>query len=161
VCPTASHDEVTRFMNTYVQNMGGGGTPEAYKTAFNHIVEMKPSIAFILCDAVPHGTTPPDLDNEGKKEEKYLNDRGMITDWDTLCATVKSLGIEVVIFLTASDQKTIDVWNKMGTVICMKANSSTAITNAMMWTFNALTKQPQMDPNPCEFKCVTPINPIF
>jgi len=157
----ASHDEVTRFMNTYVKNMGGGGLPEAYKTAFNHIINMKPSLAFMLCDAVPHGTTTLDLDNEGQKEEKYLNDRGMITDWDTLCATVKSLGIEVVIFLTTSTQKIIDVWSKMGTVICMNVNSSTAITKAMMWTFNALTNQPQMDQNPCEFKSITPVNPIF
>ncbi|VBB17894.1 vWFA domain-containing protein [Yasminevirus sp. GU-2018] len=159
---TSSAKEVDTFLSTYVQTHGGGGTPEAYKTAFNFIVKMeeRPDTVFMFCDAMPHGTIEK-MDNEGYAEKKFIEANSMIWDWDTLCATVKSLGIRVVTFLTRSNLLINDVWRKMGDVILMNVNESSAITKAMLWTFNALTGQIQTDLSPREFKCDSPIAPII
>jgi len=157
----SSAKEIETFMATYVRPLGGGGIPEAYKTAFNFIIKMTehPSTVFMFCDAIPHGIKSS-LDSEGHKELAFIEANNMIWDWDTLCTTVKSLNIRVVTFLTASDASIIQVWRTMGDVVCMNINQPAAITKAMLCTFNALTGQSQADLSCTEFKCDSVITPL-
>ena len=121
---SSSIADINKFMTTYMKPCGGGGYPEAYRTAFNNIVKDNTlrrgggsgGVVFMICDNVPHGVNSQPLDIEGKLEQEYLVNRGMITNWDTLCATVRSLNIRVVTFLTQNASQHRGVWEKMGDV---------------------------------------------
>lgn len=157
---SSSIADINKFMTTYMKPCGGGGYPEAYRTAFNHIVKDNTKyqdggssgIVFVICDNVPHGVNTVLLDNEGKLEEEYLVKHNMITNWDTLCATVRSLNIRVVTFLTQNASQYRGVWEKMGDVVCLVQNRSEYITSALMNVFNMITTQP-FTPQPSKFTC--------
>jgi hypothetical protein len=141
----------------------GGGFPEAYKTTLNHLLCLGsdvPSIVFMLCDAMPHGTIKK-LDDEGKKELKYLRKNNMITDWDELCKEYKKRSIRVIIFLTTESLHTKAIWEKMGDVITIWEKTSSVITEAMLWTFNALFDLPRKTPLPNKFSLDMLIEPVI
>jgi len=148
---------------TNVQPNAGGGIPEAYKTTLNHLLRLGsdvPSIVFMLCDAMPHGTMK-ELDDEGNKELQYLRKNNMIIDWDELCNEYKKRSIRVITFLTTDSLTAKAIWKKIGDVISIKDKTSSVITEAMLWTFNALFDLPHETPLPNKFNLDKLIEPVI
>jgi len=138
---TADLDTRQIWLNKYMKPCGGGGCPEAQRTAFNHLYreEEDRCIIFHFTDAPPHLSSK--LDKEGKKEELYLSKHLMETDWDRLCELTKKKH-RVVTFLTTKNNELVNLYSKMGEVVVVERNSSTIITSTMMTVLMQLIGQP-------------------
>ena len=131
----------TSWYNKYMRPMGGGGWPEAQKTAFNHILRRwknERCIIFHVTDAPPH--LPSNKDREGDLEEEYLKKNSMENDWDRLCEMVQD-NHRVVTFLTHRKAELVDIYSKLGDVVVLQKNTSTEITATMMKVLSALIGQ--------------------
>jgi hypothetical protein len=163
----ASKKQISQFMDTYIKPCGGGEFPEAYKTGFNHILRLEeiPDIVLMFCDAVPHGVDykkfkGEKLDQEGQKEKKYIEMNKMIWDWQEIGKALKKSNVRVVTFLTSGGQSYNDIWKVLGDTVIMNMNTSTMITRAMLWIFNALTGQPYDEPDHKEFTVDHRLEPV-
>lgn len=136
--------QIKEFMTKYMKPIGGGGMPEAYKTALNHIHNFHDSnIVFLFLDAVPHDESIDALDDEGRKEKQFIEQNGMIWSWDELTSTFRNKSnVRVVTFLTQSLFAKVKIWQKLGAVVQMLENTPRAITDAMLYVFNTLIGVP-------------------
>lgn len=125
------------WFNKFMKPCGGGGRPEATKTAFNHILDLDPHIVFHYTDAPPHGTETLQLDREGKFEKRYLEENGYETDWSVLSQKVRTKH-RVITFLTSSSSTLINLYTKIGDVVIITDNTVKSITKNMMNVFNTL-----------------------
>jgi hypothetical protein len=127
------------WFNRYMNPEGGGGLPEAYKTALNFMLREKPGILLLLVDAEPH---MPPLDYEGHQEDEFLNSMQMITDWDKLIAEIKLAGFCVVTFITGRRKSQLTkYYSPLGYVVEIADNTSSVILATMMDTLYALLDQ--------------------
>eukprot|EP00039_Didymoeca_costata_P029574 m.25264 g.25264 ORF g.25264 m.25264 type:complete len:1051 (-) comp7691_c0_seq1:148-3300(-) len=134
-----SNQEQEDWFKIYMKPCGGGGAPEAQRTAFNKILEnlTEPHIIFHYTDA-PYHSAP--FDTEGRKEEKYLQKHGYIRDWDQLTSAVKTKH-RVVTFLTAKSQDLLTAYSKVGDVVTVRQNTSDVLTKTMMTVLYSLWGQ--------------------
>ena len=144
-----SNEDLESWFQTFMKPCGGRGAPEAYKTALNMLLKEEPGLVFLYLDAVPHGfnsitfQNTGELDDEGKKEYAFLQNKNMITDWDTLVRTVKSSGFQFVTLSTHGDTKFIDIWADLGYVVHIKNYDARTITNTTLKVMYAFLNQPQ------------------
>ena len=132
------------WFDKYMQPAGGGGLPEAYKTALNFLLQEPPGILLLFLDALPHGISGP-LDKEGQKELAFLQERKMITPWKELVNAVKTGGFTVVTFVTGNflnvDANALSTYADLGYVVPIIENNSTVISNVMLRTLYMLLGQ--------------------
>lgn len=143
---------------------GGGGFPEAYRTAFNMILNIFRSeksdnipIVILFCDAIPHMEP---LDSEGILEEAFLKKNNMITSWTKLCDEFKNEGIKVFTIITNNASRCAPIWEQMGSIIIMNRNSANLIEKALFCLFDILTGQPFEEPKSSEFIFSKTIKPL-
>lgn len=141
---TYNQENMNKWMNKYMKPCGGGGAPEAIKTALNFIIrnndENTNKILFIFTDAPPHDNIR--MDNEGKKEIAFLKKNNMIQNWKDIGQKIKNNNFTVVTFLTGRDEHLLRiVYEALGHVITIKNNSSHNIAETMIKVFFQLIGQ--------------------
>jgi hypothetical protein len=140
-----TQENINKWMSKYMKPCGGGGAPEAIKTALNFIInnndKVTNKILFIFTDAPPHDTLR--CDNEGKKEIEFLKKNNMIGVWSKIAEKIKENNFTVVTFLTGRDENLLrTVYEKLGHVVTIKGNLSYNIAESMIQTFFKLIGQP-------------------
>lgn len=160
----ATSAEKMIWMSRHMEPCGGGGQPEALKTALNLILEEEEKkdnksaadvkIIFIFTDAPPHPDDPFRLDSEGKKELEFLKKNNMIIKFDDITNKIKEQNIKIVTFLTRHNNHLIKTYEKLGDVIPIKSNKSSVISEIMLSCFFRLIGQE------CPNKEIEFINPI-
>jgi len=142
---TTTPDDRKKWFTRYMRPCGGGGTEEAYRTVFNLLLKRNegkgPAIAFLFCDAGPHGVASNYIDREGMLEQKYIKTNKLIWNWEELGETLKVSDIRVITFLTTNNQQLITIYNKIGDVVVVKNNTSSVITNTMLTVLYSLFGQ--------------------
>lgn len=140
-----TQENINKWMSKYMKPCGGGGAPEAIKTALNFIInnndKVTNKILFIFTDAPPHDTLR--CDSEGKKEIEFLKKNNMIGVWGEIAEKIKENNFTVVTFLTGRDENLLrTVYGKLGHVVTIKGNLSYNIAESMIQTFFKLIGQP-------------------
>ena len=139
---TAQNEATLAWFNKYMRPLGGGGIPEAQKTAFNMLrgALQEGSIVFHFTDAPPHPESVQLLDSEGKREREFLQMRQFEANWLVLSCLIQS-EYTVVTFLTRSDTRLRQIYEKMGFVINVPSNTSSVIRDTMMQVLMQLCGQ--------------------
>ena len=138
-----SAQEEETWLAKFMKPMGGGGMPEAARTALNLLVKrdveskeqkQRPvprRILFIFTDAPPHDPNSR-LDNEGQQEEAYLRTHALERNWTALTAAVRK-HYRVVTFAPAASLQNVKRWfTQLGEVSAVSRNTSEEITKCMM-----------------------------
>ena len=143
----ADNDTINYFVDKYMRPYGGGRIPEAYITSLHLMLQSGdvPQVLFWILDALPHGYKGAALDDEGKLEKKFLDQRRLSQDWDVVCDLVKEAGVTVFTFSTVHNQSLCECYTKLGYYIPISSNTTAVITRTVMSVFNALIGQSQDD----------------
>ena len=141
---TASPSDISTFLGT-MRPSGGGGVPEAHKTALrtllDHLAGSKSKTCVVMfTDAPPHGThataqgviSSASLDMEGKLEHAVFEKKQWNFDWKAICHDVKAAGVTVVIVLTSPTPSLVAIWTELGFVVQVRNNSVVSLTNVSM-----------------------------
>lgn len=113
----ANYEDMKKFVKANTQPIGGGGCPEAQKTAFEFLCrqelsESRANLVVHFTDAPPHPDEGSSLDREGRLERRKFEAYGWDhSDWSGLCARVRSLAT-VVTFCNKTCYK--DMGHDMG-----------------------------------------------
>lgn len=108
----SQHDSFLHGLSSY--NNDAGKKESAYRTAINNLffLEKIPKVVFITVNKCPH---KDELATD--EEEDYIEQNGMISDWNTICETIKIFGINFYIFVNENlTEDELNIWKKLGNV---------------------------------------------
>lgn len=140
VCLYRDYDNASRINCTqggfkHVQSLselssfGGGGCPEAHKTAFNILLRencnQNNKIVIHYTDAVPHGIHYA-LDDEGFKEVEFLRRNKFLFNWTYLCKKLKKNNFRVFTLFTHKNHPVFEkTYSELGEYFPIHNNVST------------------------------------